>query len=187
MNKKYQAKNHNHQTRSGVSPSAGVDLLHGRSFQLGRGQFWVNGVTGQTCCFFCNSIIPIIPNRSGFANGHEWFYHDNPTIFQPMFFQGQPIDLSSKLFNILYRFPYNPIHTHFQRFLGVAVLPLAAQEFHWLEFYAGTANCTAAMQRTGFTCGKFDILYCPKQKQGSRKTNWHDIMTPSGFAQLSWF
>ena len=58
------------------------------------------------------------------------------------------------------------------------------QEFQWLEFFAGVANCTLYMRRAGFVSGKFDILYCDKTKQGQRKSNWHDLLSPSGFALL---
>lgn len=57
-------------------------------FNLDEDNFGSMGSLVKHVVLFCNSIIPIIPNRSGFANGHEWFYHDNPTIFQPMFFSG---------------------------------------------------------------------------------------------------
>ena len=58
------------------------------------------------------------------------------------------------------------------------------QEFQWLEFFAGVANCTLYMRRAGYVSGKFDILYCDKMKQGQRKSNWHDLLSPSGFALL---
>ena len=58
------------------------------------------------------------------------------------------------------------------------------QEFQWLEFFAGTANCTRSMRRAGYLGAKFDIMYCEadKQKRRGRKTNWMDLLTPSGFA-----
>ncbi|CAL1127919.1 unnamed protein product [Cladocopium goreaui] len=56
------------------------------------------------------------------------------------------------------------------------------EEFQWLEFFAGVANCTLYMRRAGYVSGKFDILYCDKTKQGQRKSNWHDLLSPSGFA-----
>ena len=41
------------------------------------------------------------------------------------------------------------------------------------------------MRGAGYRSAKFDILYCSKKKQGKRKTNWHDLLTPSGFMFLS--
>lgn len=57
------------------------------------------------------------------------------------------------------------------------------EEFEWLEFFAGTASCTLAMRMAGFHSARFDIKYAnPKH----RKSNWMNILSPSGFAYLSW-
>lgn len=60
--------------------------------------------------------------------------------------------------------------------------PRAAQDFQWLEFYAGKANCTMEMRRNGYNGARFDKLYCKNPKKSGRKTNWMDITTPAGFA-----
>ena len=64
------------------------------------------------------------------------------------------------------------------------ILPRPLQDFQWLEFFAGTANCTRSMRRAGYLGAKFDILYCggDMRKSRGRKTNWMDLLTPSGFA-----
>lgn len=59
-----------------------------------------------------------------------------------------------------------------------------AQDFQWLEFFAGTAACTHAMREAGFRSARFDKLYCKDPSKHGRKSNWMDICTPSGFALL---
>ena len=61
---------------------------------------------------------------------------------------------------------------------------LENQEFQWLEFFAGTAACTHAMRDAGFRGARFDKMYCKDHKKHGRKTNWMDILTPSGFVLL---
>lgn len=61
---------------------------------------------------------------------------------------------------------------------------LENQEFQWLEFFAGTAACTHAMRDAGFRGARFDKMYCKDHKKNGRKTNWMDILTPSGFVLL---
>lgn len=62
---------------------------------------------------------------------------------------------------------------------------LRCQEFQWLEFFAGQANCTYMMRKAGFMSGRFDIDYCSKNKQGNRNSNWHDLLSSSGFVTLN--
>lgn len=55
-----------------------------------------------------------------------------------------------------------------------------------MEFYAGNAECTKSMRRSGIRGVRFDIGYfdkgCPKNRRC--KSNFHDILSDSGFLQL---
>lgn len=64
--------------------------------------------------------------------------------------------------------------------------PLWHQDLQWLEFFAGKAACTYAMRRAGYLSARFDKLYFDPACQRKRKSNWHDILTPSGFMSLGW-
>ena len=59
---------------------------------------------------------------------------------------------------------------------------LAAQDFRWLEYFAGQASCTFEMRQAGFRSARFDKLYCQDPGAHGRKTNWMDLTTPAGFA-----
>ena len=78
----------------------------------------------------------------------------------------------------------DPIYTRFQSVLLQALCRanLAAQDFRWLEFFAGHAACTFEMRQAGFRSARFDKLYCQDPGAHGRKTNWMDLTTPSGFA-----
>jgi len=41
------------------------------------------------------------------------------------------------------------------------------------------------MRKAGFMSGRFDIDYCSKNKQGNRNSNWHDLLSSSGFVTLN--
>ena len=59
---------------------------------------------------------------------------------------------------------------------------LVVQEFEWLEFFAGYSACTRAVRRAGFLGARFDLNYVKDLK--GRKSNWMDLLTPSGFMHL---
>ena len=55
-------------------------------YNLDEDNFGSMGLQVQTRCVYLKSDIPIIPNRSGFENGHEGLYHDSLTLFQLMLY-----------------------------------------------------------------------------------------------------
>jgi hypothetical protein len=76
------------------------------------------------------------------------------------------------------RIERNPLRKKHSRFDPSLVPP---QEMQWVEFFAGRAACTFEMRRAGYKSCRFDKLYLKDPKKFGRKSNWQDLMTPSGF------
>ena len=59
------------------------------------------------------------------------------------------------------------------------------EEFDVVEFYCGTANLSRCMAASGYRAAKLDIKFGEKTPTCT-KQNVFDILTPGGFASLSW-
>ena len=59
--------------------------------------------------------------------------------------------------------------------------PTLRQDFHFLEFFAGTARVTEAFRSSGYLAGRFDIMY---HTPDADKSNFMDLSAPSGFLLL---
>lgn len=63
------------------------------------------------------------------------------------------------------------------------LLPIfgTCEEYQWLEFFAGNAACTTFARLKGFRGCKFDIKYHVENLMRTRKTNYMDVNSDSGF------
>ena len=57
------------------------------------------------------------------------------------------------------------------------------KEYQWLEFYAGYGNLTRFMKASGYKTARFDLG--DANRQPHRRSNYMDILSPSGFWILS--
>lgn len=55
------------------------------------------------------------------------------------------------------------------------------EEYQWLEFFAGNAACTTFARLKGFRGCKFDLKYHVENQMRTRKTNYMDVNSDSGF------
>ena len=68
-------------------------------------------------------------------------------------------------------------------YLHVDNLVLSAQEFEWLEYFAGLGNLTKCMKSARYKSARFDIL--DNLHQEPYNSNFMDMNSESGFAPLA--
>ena len=66
---------------------------------------------------------------------------------------------------------------------STSLLPISGtcEEYQWLEFFAGNAACTTFARLKGFRGCKFDLKYHVENQMRTRKTNYMDVNSDSGF------
>jgi hypothetical protein len=89
-------------------------------------------------------------------NGHLFIYNKH------IYFFGKPINHGGCSY-------FNPLP------------PL--KEYQWLEFYAGYGNLTRFMKASGYKSARFELGDADRQPH--RRSNYMDILSPSGFWFLS--
>ena len=56
---------------------------------------------------------------------------------------------------------------------------MTLKEYQWLEFFAGHGNLMKMMKAAGYKSARFDID--DSNKKPNRRSNFMDILSPSGF------
>ena len=51
-----------------------------------------------------------------------------------------------------------------------------------MEFFAGMARCTTHVRQAGHPAVRFDLMYNPEEEVPEGRSNYMDILTPSGLA-----